>query len=140
MIGRVNASSSSYATPQEYPNGVLPAISTNDKFNLFCHNVQGIKLKWDDILTFTAENKNPFSLAGLTETWLSSQDDMSPYCFPGFEAIHLPRHVTKCSGGIKLFVNDSISYKRRGDLESIFNGVVERCRSVYLKFLESHLQ
>ena len=49
----------------------------------------------------------------------------------GYIAIHVTRMVTKCSGGIFLFIKCEIEFSRRSDLEYFFTSVVSNSRTVY---------
>ena len=55
-------------------------------------------------------------------------------------AIHVPRMVTKCSGGTYLFKTSDIAFSRRSDLESLFPSVVSNSRTVYSLVIDLNSQ
>ena len=116
----------------DYCDNIMPSLSSNSCFNVFCLNVRGIRDKWDSLKSYLwSDNSCPFDVSFLTETWLSDSDNFTAYDMHGYIDIHVPRMVTKCSGGISLFIKSSIEFCRRSDLESLFTSVVSNSRTVY---------
>ena len=75
----------------------MPSISSSGGFNVFCVNIQGLKDKWEALLSFLCANEYcPFDVIKITETWLSKMDDLAVYDLSGYTAIHIPRMPTKC--------------------------------------------
>ena len=125
-------SSCNYHTTIDYCDKIIPSLSLNSSFNVFCLNVRGIRDKWDSLKSYLwSDNSCPFDVIGLTETWLSDGENFTAYDMHGYVAVHIPRMVTKCSGGISLFIKSDIEFRRRSDLESLFTSVVSNSRTVY---------
>ena len=99
-------SSYNYHTTTDYCNKIILSLSLNSSFNVFCLNVHGIRYKWDSLKSYLlCVNSCPFDVTGLTKTWLSDRENLTADDMHGYIAGHVPRIVTKCSGGISLFIN-----------------------------------
>ena len=110
----------------------MPSLSLNSSFSVFFLNMLGIRDNWDCLKSYLwSDNSCPFDVIGLTETWLPESENLTAYDMLGYIAIHVPRMVTKCSGGISLFIKSDIELSRRSDLESLFTSVVSYSRTVY---------
>ena len=111
LLESMVSSSCNYHTTIDYCDNILPSLSSNSCFNVFCLNVRGIRDKWDSLKSYLWSNNScPFDVIGLTETWLSDSDNFTAYDMDGYIAIHVPRMVTKCSGGISLFIKSNIEF------------------------------
>ena len=124
-------SSCNYHTTIDYCDKIMPSLSLNSSFNVFCLNVRGIRDKWDSLKSYLwFDNSCPFGVIALTETWLSDSDNVTAYDMHGFIATHVPRMV-KVFWGISSYIKSNIEFCRRSDLESLFTSVVSNSRTVY---------
>ena len=65
--------------------------------------------------------KQPFSIIGLTETWLSS-DSNQPFALDGYDFI-VNNRPNRAGGGVALYVSQSFEFIIRDDLNSMNNNV-----------------
>ena len=77
----------------------------------------------------------------LTETFLKPDNPDVLYAVPGF-SIHRHDRVSRCGGGVLVFVNDDLKLKRRDDLEDLDLEVIwlevfpfKSNRSLFLEFI-----
>ena len=99
-----------------------PKLVNNNSLNVLCFNIRSIRDKWlkfKDLISINGVC--PFDVIGLTETWLSDNDDTSDFLLPGYQIIHMPRRLTKCSGGISLYIRSNVNFTRLSECESIFS-------------------
>lgn len=88
-----------------------------------CHlNIRSMKHNLHDFYLYLKCLNYDFSIMGISETWLRD-DNCDLYALPGYSFVEEHR-VTKTGGGVGIFINESIPFKKRDDL-CIFNEYVE---------------
>jgi hypothetical protein len=106
----------------DFATNVKQKLVNNNSLNVLCYNIRSIRDKWfkfKDLISFNGVC--PFDVIGLTETWLSDNDDTSDFSLPGYQIIHMPRRLTKCSGGISLYIRSNVNFTRKSECKSIFS-------------------
>ena len=100
-------------------------LQTTDETNfsiLHC-NIRSITNKHDDFVGYLDSLDHKFSVIGLTETWLNSNNvndfPLNQYSFVGRVRNH------KIGGGVGLYVNQSYQYRERHDLSINVDDVIE---------------
>ena len=89
--------------------------TASDNFSLLHINARSLNKNFDSIELFLKTiNQFPFSVIGITETWLNSN---SPQLFhlQNYELIRADRAHGK-GGGVGIYVHDQLKFKRRHDL------------------------
>lgn len=77
--------------------------------------MSSIRNKLDDFVNYLNSLMFPFSIIGLTETWLRDDFNANEIHIPGCSSITANRH-DKAGGGTCLYINENLDFKVRGDL------------------------
>ena len=89
----------------------------------FLHfNCRSLKRNFEKLVCCLESINQPVSIIGISESWLKKQDDnyinLSHYSFVGNS------RTTKKGGGVGIYIYDTLTFKRRTDLE-VFNDTIE---------------
>lgn len=98
------------AHASQYKSGTFSMIHCNIRSSV-AHN--------DEFYLNLMSLEHKFSVIGLCETWLKTTN-CHLYGYSGYVTEHKCRE-NKRGGGVSLYIDSSIEYKRRHDLESVFD-------------------
>lgn len=117
---------SKYVTEIQFKDSVNSF--SKETFSLFNLNVRSINKHFEE-LQLLLDNKQSFSVIGLTETWLSS-DSNQPFALNGYDFI-VNNRQNKVGGGVALYVSKSYEYNiikniniMNNNVESLFIEIV----------------
>ena len=84
-------------------------------FSVFHLNVNSLQYHFDELQTVLSNSSIDFQILGISESRLKTDISTTTNIqFPGFNIQHMP---TKCAnGGALLYINNTINYKLRTDL------------------------
>lgn len=113
----------------------LLSQTTSGGLSFLSHNIQGAHNNLQSLLHYLSSVNHhfQFSIIALSETWFDSFN-CSAYDPPGYLGTHMTR-TTRTHGGVSIYVNSSLTFRRRDDLsymtdflESLFIVVTDpRC-------------
>ena len=116
-----NINNCDYYDEQKFKNLLQTTDETN--FSILHCNIRSITNKHDDFVGYLDSLDHKFSVIGLTETWLNSNNvndfPLNQYSFVGRVRNH------KIGGGVGLHVNQSYQYRERHDLSINVDDVIE---------------
>jgi hypothetical protein len=99
----------------KYPNQLTNEIKKiNSNFSTMHLNIRSIKKNFTDLNTLLNNLDHPFSILGLTETWLKPYNT-SLFDIKGYIHENLTR-PSKIGGGVSIYINENLNYKTRPDL------------------------
>lgn len=105
----------------------------NNSRSIIHFNARSLTKHFDEFHNLISSFTSPFSIIGITETWLS-EDDRNLFCFPSYTPYYCHR-LSSNHGGAAIYVQSNISCKRRFDLEL----KVVHCESVWLELEHNFL-
>ena len=117
-----------YLTSNEFNNITL---STSDSFTLFHINLRSLKKHYEELSEFLSTPNMPFSVIGISETWLNNSND-DIFNIPGYKFISNNRQH-KHGDGVGLFINDDLNFKLRSDLQSSDKKL---CESIFIELIQ----
>ena len=111
------------------------SASCNDDFSILHINPRSFSKNVDQINAFLSEIEHTFSVITLSETWFK-EDDSNVVNIDNYVLLHVPRHVRR-SGGVAIYVHDSLSYKIRNDLKLIYepSDNLDHSESIFVEIL-----
>lgn len=92
-------------------------------FSMLHLNIRSIVNKYEDLQAYITYLQYTFSVIGLTETWLNTENN-NKYQIPQYKYIGKMRE-NKQGGGVGLYVNKAYHFKERDDLAINFDDVIE---------------
>ena len=92
-------------------------------FSMLHLNIRSIVNKYEDLQAYITYLQYTFSVIGLTETWLNTENN-NKYQIPQYKYIGKVRE-NKQGGGVGLYVNKAYHFKERDDLAINFDDVIE---------------
>lgn len=122
------SSTSSLLSPAQ-----LNSFLGNNSRSFIHFNARSLRKHFDEFYNLLSSFTNPFSVIGITETWLS-EDDRNLFCFPSYNPYYCHR-LSGNYGGAAVYVLSNASCTRRFDLE--LNTL--HCESVWLEFEHTFL-
>lgn len=90
-------------------------------------NARSIRKHFDDIQLLLSALDNPFSLIGISETWLND-DDKNLFDLPSYKSEYSHR-ANNNHGGVAVYIKSNVHYNRRYDIEL---DVID-CESVWVQ-------
>ena len=97
-------------------------------FSVLNCNIRSLNANFDHLTQMLADLRLPFSLIGLTETWINNYSDHSMAChLPGYTFISQPTKMR--SGGIGAFIHNGINFHIRDDLSSS----IDECEMLWVE-------
>lgn len=111
----------------------LNSFVGNNSRSIIHFNARSLRKHFDEFHNLVSSFTSPFSIIGITETWLS-EDDRNLFCFPSYTPYYCHR-LSSNHGGAAIYVLSNIPCKRRFDLEL----KAVHCESVWLEFEHSFL-
>ena len=108
-----NSQDSKYYTPQEFSNEFN---STPDNLSLFHANIRSLNKNFEYLVDLLHSINNfPFSVIGLSETWLhENSPDM--FNLPNYKLIRADRNGRR-GGGVALYISQNLKFKVRTDVK-----------------------
>lgn len=95
--------------------------NSNNKLNILHINSRSIKKNFSGIIALLNSTTVKFTLIAITETWLSvSNEDF--FQIDGYIFVPVSR-TTKKSGGVAMFIDNTIDYKLLSDVSSIKDSI-----------------
>ena len=95
----------------------------NDTFSLLHVNIRSLNKHFDDLKLFLDNpTENPFSVIGLTETWVN-QDLNQPYSLSDYDFV-VKNRQNRIGGGVALYVHTKYNYIVRDEI-SLSNDFIE---------------
>jgi hypothetical protein len=91
----------------------------NNMFSIMHYNIRSSVAHNDEFYVNLVSLEHKFSVIGMCETWLKPSN-CHLYGLNGYETEQKCRDRKK-GGGVALYINNAIPYKRRPDFESIFD-------------------
>ena len=84
-----------------------------------CHgNCRGIFSKLTDLKLLLSQPGKECDVLGILESWLTDHLD-AEISIPGYSLIRKDRYTSKRGGGILIFIKETLSFIRRGELEYV---------------------
>lgn len=99
-------------------------------FTLFHANCRSIEANFNSLMSTIASLKINVSVIAVSETWTNSSNE-NLISIPGYDAIFNSR-IDRTGGGVGLFLNDSLSYVVRSDLQLLTDKSIVECVFVEL--------
>ena len=94
-----------------------------DTFSLLHVNIRSLNKHFDDLKLFLDNpTQNPFSVIGLSETWVT-QDSNQPYSLPDYDFV-VKNRQERIGGGVALYVQTIYNYIVRDEI-SFSNDFIE---------------
>ena len=94
-----------YLTSNEFNNITL---SISDSFTLLHINLRSLKKHFEELSEFLSTLNMPFSVIGISETWLNNSND-DIFNIPGYKFISNNRRH-KHGGGVGLFIKEDLNF------------------------------
>ena len=90
-------------------------------------NIRSAKKNFERLKDFLSQTGSFFKVLYLTETWFDDRNsESSVYQLPKYTAIHQyrsPSHKSGRGGGMSMYINDSLNFKSRRELDIITKNV-----------------
>ena len=99
-------------------------ISKIKGFAVIHFNFRSIKTSFSEINQFLHGIDRKFDVICLTESWLTSDDNMNEYIIEGYECVNVNR-IDKRGGGVMIHVSKSIKYKLVQRMSEAIDGLYE---------------
>ena len=113
-------------------NDLTKTIKTPE-LSLFHHNIRSLNKHSSDITNYLATINHTFDIYGFTETWFNHDDDSNLIDIgENYSALNAIRQ-DRTGGGASLFINHSIDFTQRNDLQIDCHG----CDSVFIEITNS---
>ena len=110
-------------------------VSYNNGFSILHLNSRSLNKNQDYIDVFLSNLNLNFSIIAMSETWF--KEDLSNLIdIPNYTLISVPRHNRR-SGGVALYVHNTVSFKIRKDLNLIQSNpnVIDHSESVFIEIV-----
>ena len=112
-----------YFLPDAFNESIIElSIDPSTSFSLFCQNVRSLNANFTSMRDFIDLLYIKFKCIGVTETW-NTDDNFDLFNLPRYNFIELHRSE-RSGGGVGLYLEDSIQYEERKDL-NLFTDLVE---------------
>ena len=72
-------------------------------------NCRSMKSSYSDINSFMLETSNSFDIICISESWLTSQDNLHEYCINNYEVVNMNRK-NKRIGGVIIYISKYLRY------------------------------
>ena len=94
------------------------STAEDDNFSLLHINIRSMSKNFEKLKSLLLNMNFEFKIICLTETWCKSDDDKNNSLFqiPNYSLIHQARQDEKKGGGVCIFIQKSLNYKLRNDL------------------------
>ena len=117
----VQRNMSKYITVNQLSN--ISRNFDNDTFSALHANIRSMNRHFDELLSLIDKPlHNPFSLVGLTETWIKENSNL-PFHIDGYDFIHKNRNAG-AGGGVAFYIKKSLNYNILDEF-SICNPCIE---------------
>ena len=108
---------------------IMLILVTEMVFSIAHFNCRSLKRNFENMSKFLKCFTHTFSLIGLTDTWLTNTE--TPLLgLPNYIFITNNRQ-NKCGGGVGIYLNNDLKFKRREDLEILNDCVETICAEMY---------
>ena len=101
---------SSYYDSDQYLK--LARIHTHN-FSILTTNIESLNSKYDELIIYIEELRKidfKYSAIGLQETWLSENDDLSPFQIEGYKSVSQGKSSSN-KGGLLLYIDSNLMWK-----------------------------
>lgn len=102
-----------YCTENEFAEGVNNRNS--NRLSLLHFNVRSMHANFDNLSIFVDSFRSHHPIIGVSETWLSSEQDKNIFSLPGYNFITNNRHG-KRGGGVGLYIPSQLEFQVRQEL------------------------
>ena len=102
-------------------------VDSGNSFSVIHLNIRIIKKNLDNFLLYLDSLNFPFTVVGLSETWLKDHDSQL-YNLPGYSLIENHR-IGQNGGGVGIFVKSNVEYYERSDLTYM----TEHCETIFIE-------
>ncbi|XP_042076683.1 uncharacterized protein LOC106633234 [Haplochromis burtoni] len=90
-------------------------------------NSRSLYANFQSIKDYITQFEQPFNVIAISETWITPGKE-EDFKINGYEFLHVDR-INKKGGGVALYIDKNLKYKRMGRMTTVIDGVME-CLSV----------
>ena len=102
-----------YYTEYNFNNKLSKTLTANSNCLSFFHlNIRSLPRHVDNLINYLSSINNKFSIIGISETWLQSNDSIN---LESYNFVHNYRR-DRLGGGVGLYVDNSLNYRPHSDL------------------------